>query len=88
MARFIVIHGTPSQAPQDQIIQGARKVVASLAPGTEWRNSWISAQAEKLFCEWEAPDADTIRASLEPAKDLFPVETIYEVEWIDPKWYK
>jgi hypothetical protein len=88
MARFIVVHGVPSEGSQDQLIKGARKVMASLAPGAEWRNSWGAAQAGKLFCEWEAPDADAIRASLEPAKDLFPVETIYEVEWIDPQWYK
>jgi hypothetical protein len=88
MARFVVIHGTPPQADQDQLIDSARRVVASLAPGTEWLNSWISVEGGKLFCEWEAPDADAIRASLELAKNLFPIEALYEVQWIDPQWYK
>jgi hypothetical protein len=87
MARFIVIHNIPAQAAQDQIVDGARKVAASLAPGTEWLNSWLASES-KLFCEWEAPDADAIRTSLEPVKDLFSIKTIYEVEWIDPQWYK
>ena len=88
MARFIAIHSVPPQATQEEILSGAKKVIASLAPGTEWLNSWGVPEADKLFCEWEAPDADAIRASLEPVKDLFPIETIHEVEWIDPKWYK
>ena len=87
MARFIVIHSIPAQATQDQIIEAARRVVASLAPGTEWLNSWLSRET-KLFCEWEAPDSDAIRASLEAAEGLFPIEALYEVEWIDPQWYK
>jgi hypothetical protein len=88
MARFIVIHSAPSNFTQDQVINGAKRVIASLAPETEWLNSWVVPEVEKLFCEWEAPDADAIRASLEPIKDLFPVETIYAVEWMDPQWYQ
>ena len=88
MARFIVIHNVPAQATQSQIVEGARKVAASLASGTEWLNSWILVGGNKLFCEWEAPDAGAIRVSLEPAKDLFPIEAIHEVEWINPQWYK
>ena len=88
MARFIVVHSSPLEGKQDQLIAGARQVAASLAPGTEWRNSWISAKEGTLFCEWEAPDGDTIRALLEPVKHLFPIETIHEVEWLDPTWYQ
>ena len=88
MARFIVIHDIPPQATQDQIIGGAKNVVASLKPGTEWLNSWMVPEERKLFCEWEAPDANAIRSSLESVKPLFPIESLYEVEWVDPKWYR
>jgi hypothetical protein len=88
MARFIVVHGTPPQATQDKLIDSAKKVAASLAPGAEWLNSWWIPDTQKLFCEWEASDGDAIRASLEPSKDLLPIESIYEVQWIDPQWYK
>ena len=88
MARFIVIHGTPPQTTQDKLIDSAKRVTASLSPGAEWLNSWWIPETQKLFCEWEAPDADTIRASLEQAKDLLPIESIHEVLWIDPQWYK
>ena len=88
MARFIAIHSTPPEATQEQLIGGARKVVASLAPGAEWLNSWAVPETDQFICEWEAPDVDAIRASLEPVKDLFPIETVYEVEWVNPEWYK
>ncbi len=88
MAKFFVIHGMSPQVTQDQAIDGARQVVASLASGTAWMNSWWAPEADKLFCEWEAPNSDAIRASLEPAKDLLPVEAIYEVQQIRPEWYE
>jgi hypothetical protein len=88
MARFIVVHGTPEQATQDELIRGAKKVTASLPTDTKWLNSWSAGKAEKLFCEWEAPDAEAIRASLKPVTDLFPIDEIHEVVWINPEWYK
>lgn len=87
MTRFIVTHSM-GQGSQDQLIERAKKVVASLAPGVEWLSSWWVLETEKLLCEWEAPDADAVQASLEPAKDLFPIEAIHEVQWIDPQWYR
>jgi len=88
MSRFIVIHGVPSEASQQELIAGARSVAASLPTGTDWLNSWAAGASGKMFCEWEAPDAEAIRAALEPVKHLFPVEALHEVEWIDPQWYK
>jgi hypothetical protein len=88
MARFIAIHSAPPEGTQEELIEGAKKVVASLAPGAQWLNSWAVPETDQLFCEWEAPDIDLIWASLEPIKDLLPVEAIYAVEWIDPQWYK
>ena len=88
MARFIVVHSGPEEGYQDEMIGFARQVAASLPPGTEWRNSWAAGEASKLFCEWEAPSKEAIEATLEAAGALFPIETIHEVEWIDPEWYK
>ena len=67
MARFIVVHSSPENSSQDQMIAFARQVAASLPAGTEWRNSWYSGEADKLFCEWEAPSKEAIQAALEAA---------------------
>jgi hypothetical protein len=88
MARFIVVHSSPEQVSQDEIFGFAKRVAASLPSGIEWRNSWASGAAGKLFCEWEAPDQEAIETTLKAAGGLFPIETIYAVEWIDPEWYK
>ena len=88
MTRFIAIHSTAPEATQDQLINSARKVMASLSPGTEWLNSWVVPELDKVFCEWKAPNPEAIRTALEPAKDQLPIESLYEVEWIDPRWYE
>jgi hypothetical protein len=88
MARFTVVHSSPLEGQQDQLIDGARQVTALLASGTEWWNSWISAERGTLFRQWEVPDADAIGTPFEPVKNLFPIETIYEVEWLDSQWYE
>lgn len=88
MPRFLVFHQVPADAQQEDLINGARKVTAALPPGVSWLNSWYSPELQRLICEWEAADTAAIHASLEPAEGLFPVESLYEVEWIDPEWYR
>lgn len=87
MARFIVIHMTPEKVTQDEIIEAGRTVVASQVRGARWLNSWVAGEAEKLFCEWEAPDAEAVRASMKPVIHLFPVKEMHEVIWVNPEWY-
>ena len=88
MFRYLVVHGTPPDATQEQVIAAAREVVASLPPGARWLNSWAAGEAEKMFCEWEAEDEQALRAALKPTEELFPVEAVHLVTWIDPGWYK
>ena len=88
MARFIMTHPSAAEATQEQFMEAARSVMALLAPGVEWLNSWWFPSTGRLLCEWEAPDEDTVRASLGPALELFPIETIDEVQWADPQRYK
>jgi hypothetical protein len=87
MPRYIVVHRTPSELGQEQLVADIKKLVAHLPPGVHWLNSWFSPKEGGLFCEWDAPDADAVQASLAPFESLVPIETIYEVEWIDPAWF-
>ena len=89
MARFIVIHSAASHMTQDQAINSARQLIASLPSDTQWLNSWwIPGEVQRLFCEWEAPDSKALGAALEPVTGLLPIESIHEAQWIDPQWYK
>ena len=88
MARFIAVHRTPEGGSQEQLTAAAKQILASLAPGAKWLNSWwVEGDVRKMFCEWEAEDEDAIRASLAPVTDYFPTEAIYLVTWIDPDWF-
>jgi hypothetical protein len=49
---------------------------------------WIPGEVQRLFCEWEAPHAEALRAALKPVTGLLPIESIHEAQWIDPQWYK
>jgi hypothetical protein len=90
MARFLVIHRvSSSEISQDELFKRARGVITSLPPETKWLNSWwVAGESPMLFCEWEAPDADVVRASVGQVEDVFPIQSLQEVEWIDPEWYQ
>ena len=88
MARFIVIH-TPNPAiTQDQLFGGAREVLTSLEPGVQWLNSWSAGEANKVFCEWEAPDAETVRRSLAQVEHIMSTDEVHPVVHVDPNLFK
>ncbi len=88
MSHYIVVHSTVGITDQEEAVAGARRLVRSLPAGTKWLNSWLALQRAKMFCEWEAPDTDTLLSALEPVMESTPVEAIYEVAHVDPSWYK
>jgi len=88
MPRYMVVHSTTGITDQEEAVEAARKLVRLLPPETRWLNSWLALQKAKMFCEWEAPDTDTLLAALEPVTPSTPVEAIYEVAQVDPAWYK
>ena len=88
MPRYLVIHSTTGITDQEQAVAAARKLARSLPPETKWVNSWLALERAKMFCEWEAPDTDTLLAAMEPVTGVTPVEAIYEVAHVDPAWYE
>ena len=88
MARFIVIHNVAAEElSQDRMIALGKQVAARLKPGVEWLNSWYASEPDKLYCEWEAPDEDAIRAALGEALKVYPIEAIHSVIYVNPAWY-
>jgi hypothetical protein len=88
MARFIVVHNVAvEEMSQDQLVDLAKQVVVRLKPGAEWISSWYTPEANKLFCDWEAPDEEAIRAALGEALKVYPIEAIHSVIYINPAWY-
>jgi len=88
MARFIVIHTPSPEITQDQLFDGAQEILASLEPGVQWLNSWSAGKANKVFCEWEAPDAETIRRTLTKLEHIMSTDEIHSVVQVDPNLFK
>jgi len=88
MARFIVIHNVAvEEMSQEQLVDLAKQVMVRLKPGVEWISSWYTSEANKLFCDWEAPDEEAIRAALGEALKVYPIEAVHSVIYINPAWY-
>ena len=89
MARFIVIHQAVENTNQDDVLAIRKALYAATPKSSEWRNSWYVPETNELFCEWEAPDRETIRQALikSNATRLFPIKTIHEVVPTGPKDY-
>ena len=88
MARFIVVHTPNPEITQDQLFESARKIWSALEPGVQWLNTWSAGEANKVFCEWEAPDAETIRRTLVQVEHIMPADEIHPVVHIDPSLFK
>lgn len=88
MARFIVVHTPNPEITQDQLFEGARKIWTTLEPGVQWLNTWSAGEANKVFCEWEAPDAETIRRTLVQVEHIMSTDEIHPVVHIDPSLFK
>ena len=88
MAKFIVIHTPNPEFTQDQMVESAREIWNVLEPGVLWLNSWSAGEANKLFCEWEAPDAEAIRRSLAPVEHIMSTDEIHPVVQIDPNLFR
>jgi hypothetical protein len=87
MPRFLVFHHVPGGIAQDTLVADAKKVLNVQSAALKWLNSWYSPAEERLYCEWEAPDAEALGAAIARGGSKFPVEAIHEVEWVDPDWF-
>ena len=62
MPRYIIERSAPGLSP-DALPAGAKVAieVAAQMPGVVWIKSYVSYADGKLYCEYEAPNAEAIR---------------------------
>ena len=57
------------------------------ATDVEWVSSWYAAGSNRLYCLWEAPDPQAIRACfVEVELKKAPIREVDEVAHVDPAW--
>jgi hypothetical protein len=89
MARFLVERTFPDRLaiPIDDI---GRKTVAQVVEtnageGVTWVHSYVTDDAHRTFCIYDAPDAEAIRRVAE--RNGLPTGAITEVRVLDPYFY-
>lgn len=78
MPRFLIERSVPGLS-RDELTEAGRRSVAVLAemPDVRWIRSYVSDVDGKIYCEYDAPNAEAIREHARRAG--FPVDRISEI---------
>ena len=93
MPKFLVIHPMPRKIMETmgEMPPEENKQVIELRSHCSidayWVRSWGVPELEKLFCEWEAKDVESIKEILDKAEWL-ATEGIYEMNIIEAEEYR
>jgi hypothetical protein len=79
MAKFLIVHPVGKELTLEAAAPVARAIKANHTVDAYWTKSTYVRGEGKLYCEWDAKDADSIRKVIDKAAPGFPTE-IYELE--------
>jgi hypothetical protein len=80
MPRFLAVHPVGNELTLETAAPLGKAVKAVLGPDAYWIRSSYAREEGKLYCEWDAVDASSIRRLLSRAAPALPTEGIYELE--------
>ncbi len=94
MSKYIVIHpftkraleGMLSLPPEKNVL--LKKLKADCTDDADWLRSWAIPELEKLYCEWDAKDPESIRNVFEKGGGATVIEAIYEMQVIEGEDFK
>ena len=79
MPRFIAVHTAPFTEAE---VKGAPKqILPQLPAGVSWKLTYCDFDDNKFFCEWEAPNKETIEQIFKAAN--MPFDAVYPVRLFD-----
>jgi hypothetical protein len=79
MPKFLAVHPVGKEFTLEAGEPIARKGKAQVTTDAYWIKAWYAREEGKLYCEWDAKDAESIRQVL--VKEV-PTEGIYELAFI------
>lgn len=87
MPRFMIERNLPAGLDAGDIDDAARRAVAVNAtmPGVRWLHSNLAVDRSKFFCEYEAPDVQSVREAARRAE--IPCDIVTEVTVVAPEQY-
>jgi len=88
MTRYLLTHQVKRMYPsQDDLVNDWKGLRRRGTTETRWQRSLYSAATKRLYCEWEAPSPEAIRACFLPEElEMAPIERVEEVVFLDPAW--
>lgn len=86
MPKYIAIHPVDPPAERQDVIPIAKRCKAGHNLDAYWVRSQLQMEGGKItrvFCEWDAKDANTVRKTLENSiPELPPSEGVFEISEI------
>ncbi len=82
MGKYLVVHPVGPDMNLDEAKPIGQIVKANCSTDAYWVRSWYTPEDGNFYCEWDAKDADAVRAALEraaaagvqmPAKGIYPI---------------
>ncbi len=93
MPKYIVIHPFRKRSleamlklPTEKNVL-LKKLKANCTSDADWIRSWGVPEQEKLYCEWNAKDPESIRNVFEKIGGI-EIEAIYEMQVIEGETFK
>ena len=79
MAKFLVVHPVGKELTLEIAAPMAKAIKANLTADAYWIRSTYVRGEGRLYCEWDAKDAQSIQKIVDKAAPGFPTE-IYKLE--------
>ena len=79
MAKFLVVHPVGKELTVEAATAVAKAIKANVTVDAYWIRSTYVRDEGKLYCEWDAKDAESISKVINKAVPGFPTE-IYKLE--------
>ncbi|TFH32817.1 MAG: hypothetical protein E4G99_12295 [Anaerolineales bacterium] len=88
MAHYLIVHNVESYpSSQDEWIDTMRRLRLRACGEVTWLHSFFEPGTGKLYCQWQAPDLDSVIACLtEETLALAPIASTSEVVLVDAAW--
>jgi len=83
MAKFLVVHPVGKEATAEASTPFVKALKANHTVDAYWIRSWYAREEGKIYCEFDAKNAESIRQVLDKANKIageLPTEGIYKLE--------
>ncbi len=80
MAKFLVVHSVGKDLTLESAKPVAKAAKTHSSADAYWIKSWYARDEGKLYCEWDAKDAQTVRNLIKKAAPSLPVDGVYKMD--------